>query len=261
MKPNRTKTRLQEGRVVLGASVQQFPSPEVPRIYAAAGFDFCFIDCEHGIFGLEAARELIQASLDRGITPIIRVGDLQYPLVARMLDAGAQGIIYPRVESPELLAQAVSWTRFPPAGVRGYGLSGPQFDYQNCTFAEAIAHANAHTLVVAQFETRIAMERREELLAVPGVDVGLVGPADLSISLGVPGEFEHPKVVDTILAFLESCGRRGVFPGIQVRTLALARKWIGRGMKFVGCGSEHGLLLEKASENLAELSAAVEARQ
>ncbi len=247
--------------MVLGSSMQQFGSAEVPRIYAAAGFDFCFIDCEHGIFDLETARVLIQASLGREITPIIRVGDLQYPLVARMLDAGAQGIIYPRVESPELLAQAVSWTRFPPAGIRGYGLSAPQFDYRKCTFAEAIEHANTHTLVVVQFETRTAMERREELLAVPGIDVGMVGPADLSISLGLPGEFEHPKVVETVQAFIESCGHHGVWPGIQVRTLALAKKWIERGMKFVGCGSEHGLLLEKATENMAELAAAVEARK
>jgi 2-dehydro-3-deoxyglucarate aldolase/4-hydroxy-2-oxoheptanedioate aldolase len=258
---NRTKTKLREGGVALGSSMQQFGWAEVPRIFAAAGFDFCFIDCEHGVFGLETVRELIRASLDRDITPIVRVGELLYSLAARVLDAGAQGIIYPRVESPELLAQAVSWTKFPPAGIRGYGLSAPQLDYQKRSFSEVIAHTNANTLVVVQFETRTAMERREELLGVPGIDVGLVGPADLSISLGVPGEFEHPKVVDAVLAFMESCRRHGVLPGIQVRTLALAKKWIERGMRFVGCGSEHGLLLEKATETMAELTAAVGARR
>ena len=257
MKPNHTKTKLREGGIALGSSMQQFGSAEVPRIFAAAGFDFCFIDCEHGVFDLETTRALIQASLDRDITPIVRVGDLQYSLVARVLDAGAQGIIYPRVESPELLAQALSWTKFPPAGVRGYGLSAPQLNYQKRSFAEVIEHANAHTLVVVQFETRTAMERREELLAVPGIDVGMIGPADLSISLGVPGEFEHPTVVESVLAFMESCRRHGVLPGIQVRALALGKKWIERGMRFVGCGSEHGLLLEKATETAAELAAAV----
>jgi len=257
MKPNRTKTKLREGGVALGSSMQQFGSPEVPRIYAVAGFDFCFIDCEHGIFDLETVRVLIQASLERDITPIVRVGDLQYALVARALDAGAQGIIYPRVESPELLAQALSWTRFPPAGVRGYGLSGPQLDYQKWSFAEAVEHANTHTLVVVQFETRVAMERHEELLAVPGIDVALIGPADLSISLGVPGDFENPKLVDAVLAFMESCRGHGVLPGIQVRALPLAKKWIERGMRFVGCGSEHGHLLEKAVETMAGLAAAV----
>jgi 2-keto-3-deoxy-L-rhamnonate aldolase RhmA len=259
MRANRTKTRLRAGGIALGSSMQQFGSSEVPRIFAAAGFDFCFIDCEHGVFGVETVRELVRASLDRDITPIVRVGELSYSLVARALDAGAQGIIYPRVESPELLAQAVSWTKFPPAGVRGYGLSAPQLDYEKHSFSEVVEHVNAHTLVVVQFETRTAMERREELLAVPGIDVGMIGPADLSISLGVPGEFEHGTLVDAVLAFMESCGRYGVLPGIQVRTLALAKKWIERGMRFVGCGSEHGLLLEKATETMAALKSAVEA--
>jgi len=259
MRRNRTKTRLREGGIALGSSMQQFGSPEVPRIFAAAGFDFCFIDCEHGIFGLETTRELIRASLESDITPIVRVGELLYSLVARVLDLGAQGIIYPRVESPELLAQAVSWTKFPPAGVRGYGLSAPQLDYEKRSFAEVVEHVNAHTLVVVQFETRTAMERREELLAVPGIDVGMIGPADLSVSLGVPGEFEHPALVDRVLAFMESCRQHGVAPGIQVRALALAKKWIERGMRFVGCGSEHGLLLEKATETMTALRAAVEA--
>ncbi len=236
--------------------MQQFGSIEIPRIYASAGFHYCFIDCEHGVFDLETVRALIRASLDRDITPIVRVGELLYSLVARMLDAGAQGIIYPRVESPELLEQAISWTKFPPAGIRGYGLSGPQFDYQPSSFAEAVEHSNTQTLVVVQFETRTAMERREELLAVPGIDVAMIGPADLSVSLGVPGEFEHPTLVDAVMAFMESCRRFGVYPGIQVRTQALAKKWLERGMRFVGCGSEHSLLLERAREIMAELSAA-----
>jgi len=74
----------------------------------------------------------------------------------------------------------------------------------------------------------------------------------------VPGEFEHPRLVETVTAFMESCARHGVFPGIQVRNVALAKKWLERGMRFVGCGSEHGLLLLKATETMAELSAAVE---
>jgi len=255
MRVNHTKKRLQQGEVVFGCSIQQFGSPEIARLLGAAGFDFVFIDGEHSAFGLETLHALIRACLEREVTPIVRVGDLLYTLVARALDAGAQGIIYPRVESQALLAEAIRWTRFPPQGVRGYGLTAPQIDYEARSFPEIIEHINANTLVVVQFETRTAIERREELLATPGVDVALVGPADLSISLGVPGEFEHPKLVDTVLALMESCKRHGVAPGIQVRTPALAKKWTERGMRFVGCGSEHGLLWEKAREAASELRA------
>jgi 2-dehydro-3-deoxyglucarate aldolase/4-hydroxy-2-oxoheptanedioate aldolase len=100
------------------------------------------------------------------------------------------------------------------------------------------------------------MERREELLAIPGIDVALVGPADLSVSLGVPGEFEHPKMVETVGGLIESCARHGVTPGIHCRAASLAAKWVARGMKFVSAGTEHGMLLEKAKESMAELKAA-----
>jgi len=261
MKVNHTKRRLQQGEVVFGCAIQQFGVPEIARLLAAAGFDFVFIDAEHGPFGLETLHSLIRACLERDITPIVRVGELLYSLVARALDAGAQGIIFPRVESQTLLAEAIRWTRFPPLGVRGYGLTPPQLDYEARSFPEIIEHINANTLVVVQFETRTAIERREELLATPGIDVALVGPSDLSISLGVPGEFEHPKLLDTVFALMESCKRYNVLPGIQVRSPALARKWTERGMRFVGCGGEHGLLLEKARDVASELKAAARAQR
>lgn len=259
MQVNRTKRKLDAGEIVLGCSMQQYASAEIPRAFATAGFDFVFIDTEHGVFDLETVHKLIRAALAAGITPIVRVSELLYSLVARTLDVGAQGIIFPRVESPDLLAEAVSWTKFPPAGVRGYGLAAPQIDYEPRTFAEVIGHMNANTMTIVQFETRRALEIAEELLSVPGVDVAMVGPADLSISLGVPGDFENPKLVDAVLALIEKSRRHGVVPGIQTRTAALSKKWIERGMRFVGSGSEHGLLLQKATEAVAELSAAVKA--
>ena len=150
-------------------------------------------------------QDICRVSLMVGLSPIVRVADLQYSLIARSLDCGAQGIIFPRVESPELLERAVSWTKFPPLGVRGYGLTPLQIDHEKASFAEVIAHMNEHTLVVLQIETVKAFERREELLAIPGIDAVMVGPADLSISLGVPGDFDHPKMVETITAIIESC--------------------------------------------------------
>ncbi|MDW8131408.1 MAG: aldolase/citrate lyase family protein [Bryobacterales bacterium] len=255
MRTNRTKKRLRAGETVIGCCIQQFGSPEVVRLLSAAGFDFVFLDGEHGPFDMETLHAMIRACLERDVTPLVRVGELQYTLVARALDAGAQGIIFPRVESKALLAEAIRWTRFPPEGVRGYGLALPQLEYQSHSFAEIIEHVNANTQVVVQFETRTAIERREELLATPGVDVALIGPADLSISLGVPGDFEHPRLVEAALALMESAERLGVAPGIQVRSPALAKQWLERGMRFVGCGSEHGLLWEKARQTAAELKA------
>jgi 2-keto-3-deoxy-L-rhamnonate aldolase RhmA len=253
MRTNHTLARLGEGKTVFGCALQQYRSAEIPRLFAAAGFDYVFIDMEHGPFDLETVQDMNAASAAAGITPIVRVGELLYSLVARVLDAGAQGIIFPRVESPEALQEALTWTKFPPAGKRGYGVMACMVDYQPAGFAGIVEHLNANTMTVVQFETRAAMERADELLAVPGIDVAMVGPADLSISLGVPGEFDSPVLVDTVLRFMEQCARHGVAPGIQNRSVAQARRWAERGMRFVGAGAEHGLLFERAREAVAEL--------
>jgi 2-dehydro-3-deoxyglucarate aldolase/4-hydroxy-2-oxoheptanedioate aldolase len=183
----------------------------------------------------------------------VRATDVQYPLIARALDCGAQGIIFPRVESPELLERAVSWTQFPPKGARGFGLAGPQTGYGTHTMGEVISHMNANTLVVLQIETVRAFEARNELLSVPGIDAVLIGPADLSVSLGVPGEFQHPRMVETIEAIRDSCIRLGVAPGLHARSSALAKFWRDRGMLFLSCSNEVALLHERAAEVIAEL--------
>jgi 4-hydroxy-2-oxoheptanedioate aldolase len=261
MQINQTRERLSRGETVLGCGLQCYRSAEIPRTFAAAGFDYVFIDMEHGSFDLETVQDMIRSSADAGITPIVRVAELLYSLVARLLDAGAQGIILPRVEDPKLLAEALSWMRFPPQGKRGYGVNPTMVRYEARSFPEIIEHQNLNTLAVVQFETRTAMERADELLSLPGVNIAMVGPADLSISLGVPGQFEHPQVVSTIDALIAQCNRHGVVPGIQTRGTAMSKFWAERGMRFIGTSGEHALLLEKAKETVAQLRAVAVAQK
>jgi 2-dehydro-3-deoxyglucarate aldolase/4-hydroxy-2-oxoheptanedioate aldolase len=253
MRVNHTREKLAKGETVFGCGLQCYRSAEVPRAFAAAGFDYVFIDMEHGAFGLETAYDMIGASVKAGITPIVRVAEVAYSLVARLLDSGAQGIILPRVEDPAILREALSWMRYPPQGKRGYGVNAFMVDYESRGFTEIMDHLNRHTLAVVQIETLAAVERADELLSCAGLDVVMVGPADLSISLGIPGQFDHPLLISTVQRVIDKCRRHNVVPGIQVRTAAMAKAWAGRGMRFVGAGSEHGLLLEKARETVALL--------
>ncbi len=248
MQVNKVKQALAEGKTVIGCAFNTIRSPEVPRILAAAGFDYTYIDAEHGTFDYGTIHDLARAAADTGLVPLVRVADLQYSLVARALDNGAMGIIFPRVESRELLEKAVSWCRFPPDGVRGFGItpSHLQVRYQKASIGEVAAHINANTLVVLQIETALAVEQRDDLLSVPGLDVVMIGPVDLSISLGVPGEFFHPKMEEAIEKIRDSALAQGVVPGIQTRPIELARHWMERGMRFVGCGAETGMLLQGA---------------
>lgn len=252
---NLVKQALAAGQVQYGTNFGQFRSQDVLKIFAQAGFHWAFIDTEHGGFDLETIQELCRIAPLVNFTPIVRVADLQYSLIARSLDVGAQGIIFPRVEDVALLERAVSWTKFPPVGQRGFGLNAFHFDHETLSMPQMIEHVNANTLVVLQIETKRALEMREELLSVPGIDAVMIGPADLSISLGVPGEFQHPKVVEAMEAIRDTCDRRGIAPGTQTRTLSMARFWREHGMRFLGCSSDTGMLYEKAKEIITALNA------
>jgi 2-keto-3-deoxy-L-rhamnonate aldolase RhmA len=250
---NHTRERLAKGETVFGCGLQAYRSPEIARTFAAAGFDYVFIDMEHSAYDLETVQDMIQASLGSGITPIVRVCELLYSLFGRLLDSGAQGIIMPRVEDPKKLEEALSWLRYPPQGTRGYGINPTMVGYEARTFPEIIDHLNRNTVSVVQFETIPAFERADELLSLKGLDIAMVGPADLSIALGIPGDLENPKLISTVEKLIEKCLKHNVVPGIQTRSVAVAKAWTARGMRFVGAGAEHVLLLEKSKEAVKQL--------
>jgi 2-dehydro-3-deoxyglucarate aldolase/4-hydroxy-2-oxoheptanedioate aldolase len=253
---NRTQERLAKGETVFGCMLQSYGSAEIPRTFAAAGFDYVFIDMEHSAFDLETVQDMIQASLGAGITPIVRVCELLYSLVARLLDSGAQGIMLPRVDDAKKLEEALSWLRYPPIGKRGYGINQTMIGYEVHTMPRIMDHMNRNTVSVVQFETIAAFESADELLSLPGVDIAMVGPADLSIALGIPEDFENAKLISTVEKFIEQCHRHNVVPGIQTRSVAMAKAWTARGMRFVGAGAEHTLLLEKSREQVSQLRSA-----
>jgi 2-dehydro-3-deoxyglucarate aldolase/4-hydroxy-2-oxoheptanedioate aldolase len=261
MQINQTREKLARGETALGCGLQCYRSSEIARTFAAAGFDYVFIDMEHGSYDLETVQDMIRASNDTGITPIVRVGELLYSLIARLLDSGAQGIILPRVEDPAVLREALSWMRFPPVGKRGYGVNPTMLRYEARSFPEIIEHQNRNTLAVVQFETTTAIERADELLSLEGLNVAMVGPADLSIALGIPGQFDNPLLVSTVEGLIEKCNKHGVVPGIQTRSLAMSKFWAERGMRFIGTAAEHALLLEKSKETVGALRAVAVAQK
>jgi 2-keto-3-deoxy-L-rhamnonate aldolase RhmA len=254
MRKNPLKAALAAGRVQTGAIVGQFRTPEIARIYKAAGFDWVFVDTEHGGFDLETVQDVCRVASLIDLTPLVRVADVQYPLLSRALDCGAEGVIFPRVENPELLERAVSWTKFPPEGSRGFGLTRMAVDYAEYSMPQIMAYSNENVMTVLQIETKRAVEAREELLAIDGISAVIVGPADLSISLGIPGEFEHPRMISVIESIMESCHRRNVVPGIHMRSAGPLSFWRKRGMRLLSCSSEGTMLLERASQVFREVT-------
>jgi hydroxycarboxylate dehydrogenase B len=198
MRSNRVKALLKEGKNVYGSEVSRLRSPEVPRLYAAAGFDFVFIDMEHSAFSLETVADLVQGARMADIVPLVRVPQAEYVWVARVLDLGAQGIIVPRVNTARQAADVVSWTRYPPLGIRGFACTAAQTDHKAVAADAFIEASQRETLCVIQVERQEAVDNLEEMLAVPGVDVACLGYMDLSVDLGIPGQLEHPRMVQAV---------------------------------------------------------------
>ncbi len=242
MRPNKTKRILEQGGIAVGIAHAQLPTAEIPKMFGAADLDWVFLDSEHSPFSTDTLHDLVRAYRMTDITAVVRVCDFQYDLVARALDSGAEGIIFPRCEDPDQLAHAARGAKFPPLGHRGFGLGPPQIGYRSASFDDIIEHCNSETLLIAQVESQRALERLDELASVPGLNALLVGPADLSISLGVGGQWRHPKLVGAVDRVIAACRERGLWPAMQVRDGGLAEFYIRRGMRLVGCSTEAALL-------------------
>lgn len=209
---NQLKQKLREKRITFGTAIT-IGHPDISDILGRVGFDWIMVDQEHAPLGPGEILRLFQAMSYSESVPLTRVPWNDMVMVKRSLDQGAMGVVFPWVNSKDDAIKAVQSTRYPPAGVRGWGpritgLKNPNY------FAEA----NSEILVAAQVETAQAVENIDEILSVEGIDAAMVGPYDLSISLGVPQKWDHPKFKEAMAKILESSLRHGVTPGVLAPT-------------------------------------------
>jgi len=182
--------------------------PGVPAIYAAAGYDFVFIDMEHGNYSMETVADLIRGAKSAGIAPVIRIPHLETHFISRVLDAGAEGIMVPMTFTKEQAEAIVHWSKYTPLGHRGFGTQTGQTDYKPLKAAEFMKEANEHTFIIAQIETQEAVENIDAILSVEGIDVGLIGPNDFSISLGIPDQMNSETLIKTIDRVVEAAKKK-----------------------------------------------------
>jgi 2-keto-3-deoxy-L-rhamnonate aldolase RhmA len=247
------KAKLSRGETVWGTFVFEFGSPSAPRILQAAGWDYILIDTEHASFGIETVATLLHVSSTIGLPALVRVPETQRSLLSRPLDAGAMGLMIPRVESRAQAEAIVRYTKFPPAGDRGVILGSAHNAYRPVDGRRFLRQANAELLLIMQIETQAGIEHLDEILSVPGLDVALIGPYDLSTALGIPGEVNHPRMQRAIEAFLKGCRRYGVVPGNFVTTVEDGRVWLRQGMRFLIYGVDFLLVMERSRQVLSEL--------
>src|SRR5271155_4681543 len=198
MKENRVKRILSEGGLALGTHVGGIADPQIVEIIGLSGFDAAFIDMEHTSFDLRDIQLMVMAAERVGITPIVRTPGFDPAFILRLLDMGVQGIQVPHVSSAETAREAVKAVRYPPLGERGMAAGRRAADYGRIPLVEHMAQSNREILLACMIEDMAAVELIDEIAAVEGVDLLAVGPSDLSRSLGVSGEPDHPRLVAAI---------------------------------------------------------------
>jgi 2-keto-3-deoxy-L-rhamnonate aldolase RhmA len=253
MRVNTLRAKMNAGKPVIGTMIEEISSPFIVHILANAGYDFVFVDMEHGRFDQEGATNLIQAIRLTSMTCLVRVPDNQYPLIARVFDAGAEGIMVPRIRTRQDVEAMVQFARYPPLGQRGLSVTRGHNNYQRDDAQRFVEHANRENLVIAQIELREAVENVDDLLSVTGVDAALIGPVDLSLSLGLPLDYANPGFDQAVQRVVDACQRHHVIAGIHTRNLTALADWCQRGMRLLCSSSELDMLINSSNAHVQAL--------
>lgn len=245
-----TKEKLRRGQPALGGWMM-IGHPTVAEVMAGEGFDWLAVDMEHTATDIRAFCEIAMAVQGRGVDLVARLHSCDPVQAKLVLDAGAAGIIVPSVNTPEEAVRAAAMARFPPEGFRGASLCRATDHGRD--FADYFARHNREVLVVVMLEHVDAAGRADEILAVPGIDAALIGPYDLSASMAMAGQLDHPQVVAAQQAILDACRRQGVAAGIHVVSTdpQALRQRIETGYRFIACGLDTLFIMQGCREMLA----------
>ena len=249
------RKRVLAGECIYGMMIRQSRDPGTPAIFAAAGYDFCFFDMEHGNYSMETVADLIRGCKSVGIGSIIRVPHLETHFISRVLDAGAEGIMVPMTSRREQAERIVRYSKFTPLGARGFGNQTGQTDYQVRKTVEFMKEANDNTFIVAQIETKEAIENIEEILDVEGIDVGLIGPNDLSISLGVPDLMGSEVMTQAIDRVVQAAKKKKKASGMHIGSIDALKKWRSKGMTVLAYSTDIAFMYSASKSALDQLKA------
>lgn len=261
MKPNSVKRRLQAGGASIGTFVFEFNTTGIGRLAAEAGAEFAIYDMEHTGWSVETIRMLIATTRGTAMVPLVRVPATEYHFIARVLDMGAMGVMVPMVESAAQAATIVASAKYPPKGRRGAAFGVAHDDYAGGDVVEKMRSADDEMLLIAQIETKAGLQHVDEIATVPGIDVLWIGQSDLTNSLGIPGQFEHPDFLDAVRRVVEACRRHGKVPAFLVGDAAWGRSLLDQGFRMIAYGGDLWLYQAALADGVAALRRHAEANR
>ena len=237
MRTSKVKAKLSRGEPVLVPALH-FADPSVYEMTSLMGFDCIWMDLEHHGTSVQTAANLMRGARVGGAEVMARPAKGEFMRLGRLLEMGANGIMYPRCDDADEARQVVRWSKFAPLGTRGFDGGNADAPFCSLPMDRYIREANAETFLVIQIEDLSAVENSRQIAEVEGVDVLFVGPADLSILSGVPGQFDHPLVLDAIRRVAESAKAAGKQWGTTSPSAARTRQLLDQGARFIAQGCD-----------------------
>ena len=236
---------------VLAGTFLNLGSSVSVEIAVAAGFDWVLLDLEHGSGSLPELRSQLLATRGSSAAPIVRIPSVDADMVKFVMDSGAAGVMFPYVPDAAEATRAVSIMKYPPTGARGVAQVIRATDYGR-SWQRYLNEANDKSLVVVQIETPEAADQAEAMAAVAGVDVLFVGPMDLSVNLGHPGDFSQPGFLQHLKNVVAACEKHGKTAGILSRP-ELVDQHKAMGFRFLALGSDSGAIVQGMNNNIAAI--------
>ncbi len=255
VRTNNVKRVIADGGVSIGTMVFEFDSSGIGRIIAQAGAEFVVYDMEHSGWSIQTIRTLMATSRAADVVPMVRVPATEYHLMSRPLDVGAMGLMVPMVETAEQAQLIADSVRYPPVGRRGSAFGFAHDDYAPGDVLEKMETATREVMVLAQIETRTGVENVEAIAAIDGIDVLWIGHFDLSVSLGVPAQFEHPTYVQAVERVLKAAKDAGKATGIMTASVQSGREQLAQGFRMIAYSGDvmvYGEALKQGVDGLRQ---------
>lgn len=253
MKPNRLRQVLEAGGIPVGHMIWEFATRGIVPLVDSADVDFVVFDMEHSGVDFERIADLLSWARAASFAPFVRVPQGLYHFIARVMDAGAMGIMVPYVETPEQAEVVVDAVRYAPLGRRGVGLGTAHTGYAVPDPVSYFDYANRTNTVICQIESTRGLKNLEAIAAIPGVDILWVGHSDLAQSMGMPGQFDNPRFIDGLKEVVAAARANGKAAGIQPGSPEQAHEWMSLGFDVISWATDTLVYSKALSEAVAEL--------
>ena len=252
---NPLRERLSNGDLALAMIVKQCRTADIAIAAHSCGYDAIYVDLEHSVIPEEAAAQICISAFALGITPLVRVPSHDPHYAARLLDAGAMGIVFPHVNNADEASRAVRACRFAPNGERSVAGAWPQLGYRAWPADQVRRAFDRSVTVICMLETPEAVANANSIAAIPGVDILHIGTNDLCDAMGIAGQFQHPRIDTAFEGVVEACRVHGKFAGAGGlgNDPAVAQKAIGYGVRFVTAGNDWAFMLAAARQRATSL--------